>query len=84
MDQDLKNQLDAINRNLADINKKTSKNGMWRAFFYGVLSGLGSVAGAAIALSIIIYILNAMGIIPAFRNQFNQIERLLEQFQNIR
>jgi hypothetical protein len=77
LDQDLKKQLDSINKNLSEINRKTGTS-VWRAFLNGTMSGLGSVVGVAIALAVVGFILNAVGVIPAFRGEVNKINQTLD------
>jgi hypothetical protein len=80
IDPDLNKQLDAINGTLLEIKKKTGSS-HWRAFLNGTLSGLGSIIGVAIALVVIGYILNAIGVIPVFRGEVTRINQVLDQFQ---
>jgi hypothetical protein len=82
MDPELKRQLDQINVTLIQINKKTAN--VWRSFLHGTMSGLGSIFGVAIALIIIGYILNALGVIPALRNQVGEWQRILDNLTKIR
>ena len=80
IDPDLKKQLDLVNKNLYEINRKTGSS-LWRSFVSGTLSGLGSVIGVAIALAIIGWILNTVGIIPAFREQVHNLQQSLDQIK---
>ncbi len=79
-----------IEKELAEIKgelKKISKNthgSVWRSFFTGTLSGLGSIVGVAIALSIIAWILNSVGVIPAFKNEVSRINQTLDLLQKNR
>ena len=75
--------MDSINKNLAEINKKTGSS-VWRSFLTGTLSGLGSVVGVAIALAVIGWILNVVGVIPAFRAQVSHVQTTLDQLQKNR
>lgn len=67
LDSELKTELEKVNRSLVGILHKTESP--WRAFVNGVLRGLGSIAGVVLAIVIISWILNAMGIIPGFKEQ---------------
>lgn len=80
IDPELKTHLDSINKNLAEINRKTGSS-IWRSFFTGTLSGLGSVIGVAIAITIIGWILNSVGFIPAFRNEVTRLNDTLDQLR---
>jgi hypothetical protein len=78
LDPELKNYLNEINANLQKVSHGP---GRWRAFFNGVLSGLGSIVGVAIALTLIGWILNIVGIIPALKNQVKQWQQVIDQTQ---
>lgn len=67
LDPELKEYLQKIDVHLKNIQQKTES--VWHGFFRGMLHGLGSVIGVALALVIIGWILNAVGIIPAFKEQ---------------
>ena len=69
MNDEIQRQVEEINENVEIIRIKTGGN--WTAFFRGVLAGFGSVVGAFIAILIIGWVLNIVGIIPAFRQQAN-------------
>jgi Na+/melibiose symporter-like transporter len=79
-EQEIKNYLESISRNLELIQKQT-RGSKFTSLFTGMLSGFGSVIGAALALAIIGWILNFVGVIPALRNQANKIEQLLQTTQ---
>lgn len=80
LDPDLKQSLDQINKNLFEINRKT-RSSVWRSFVTGALSGLGSIFGVALALLMLGWILNVIGVIPALKNQVHQFQQTLEQIQ---
>lgn len=82
-EQEVKQYMDSINKNLTEINKKTGSS-VWRSFLTGTLSGLGSVVGVAIALAVIGWILNVVGVIPAFRAQVSHVQSTLDQLQKNR
>ncbi len=63
-------KLDELNANLAGINNKLGN--YWFAFGKGLLSGLGSVLGAGIAIILIGWFLNVIGVIPALSNTATQ------------
>ena len=77
MDADLKQQLDAINKNLLSVASKVG--GGWKAFGYGVARGFGSVIGAALAIVIIGWVLNTLGYIPAFQDQVNEWKQIIQK-----
>jgi hypothetical protein len=81
IEQDLKVRLDEINENLIQIKKN---GGVWKSFFRGILTGIGSVLGVALALILIGWILNTIGVIPAFREQAREWQQTLEDIKRIR
>ncbi|MBI3231534.1 MAG: hypothetical protein HYZ51_00405 [Candidatus Doudnabacteria bacterium] len=86
IDPELKTELDKINRSLVGIFHKTES--LWRAFVKGVLQGLGSILGVALAIVIIGWILNVMGVIPGFKEQAIKFQTMwqdtLEQVKKVR
>jgi hypothetical protein len=76
IDPELKNNLEKIEDELKRVDKNA--NGMWRTFWRGVVYGAGYVVGAIIILVIAGWILNIIGVIPAFTNQVNEFRSALE------
>ena len=66
LDQIKDKKLEELNTNLAGINGKLGN--LWFAFGKGLLTGLGSVLGAGIAIILIGWFLNVIGVIPALSN----------------
>lgn len=81
IEPELKKSLDQINASLMELQKA---NRTRNAFFRGVLSGIGSILGIAIALGLFGWILNAMGVIPAFQQQANEWKQTLDRIERIR
>lgn len=75
---DIKKQLENINSNIILLQKRTP---WWHALLSGIMSGFGSIVGVVVALSVIGWILNIAGIIPAFRQEANQWKNLIQQAQ---
>jgi|GEM_PF-652811 len=86
IDPELKSELEKVNRNLVGIFHKTES--LWRAFVRGVLHGIGSITGIVLALLIVGWILNAMGIIPGLKTQAakwqDMWQQTLEQAKKVR
>jgi hypothetical protein len=86
IDPELKEQLEKMDRRLVGIFHKTES--LWRAFVRGVLQGLGSIIGVVLAILIAGWILNAMGVIPGFKQQATKFQNMwqdtLEQVKKIK
>lgn len=63
-------RLEEINENLEGINRKLGN--IWFSFGKGLLTGLGSVLGAGLAIILIGWFLNVIGVIPALSNTATQ------------
>ncbi len=80
---DLKDSnLQELNENLDQINRKLGN--VWFSFFKGVLTGFGSILGAGLAIIIIGWILNIVGVIPAFQRQATEWRDIFRQSQTDR
>jgi hypothetical protein len=82
----LNHQVEHVNEQLELIRKQIGTG--WTALWKGMLYGLGSVIGAAVAVIIIGWFLNVIGVIPAFQRQadlwrqaFQQTQRSVSQQQ---
>jgi hypothetical protein len=76
-DNELKKAVESINQNVERISERIG--GRWAAMGRGVLTGFGSVVGAGLAILIIGFILNVIGVIPAFREQSELWREALKQ-----
>ena len=76
IDPELKIQLDTINENLKEIEKK-SGTGLWKSFFSGIVNALGYVVGLAIVVVIVGWILQKTGLLPSFENQVKNFTDLV-------
>lgn len=79
MEPDLKHHLQNIENEIGEVSDKLGGN-FW-AFFRGLIGGFGSVIGAFLALLIIGWVLNIIGIIPALKNQVDQWQGTLQSAQ---
>ena len=79
-DVDLQKHVEQIEQQLIAINKKTP--GHLGAFGKGVLTGFGSLIGVALGLVILGYVLNAIGVIPAFRSEADSWKQILQRSQS--
>ena len=86
LEPELKTQLEKMDNHLVGIFHKTEN--LWRAFFRGMLQGIGSVVGIALAILLIGWILNVLGVIPGIRDKANEWQAMwkqtLEQVQKVR
>lgn len=72
-------EIQNLNENIQKLNQRL--NSPFLAFFKGILTGLGSVLGAGIAIILIGWFLNVIGVIPAFREQANEWKDAFVQTQ---
>ncbi len=70
-------QFQQVYEQLQQINKKTPGNGM--SFVRGILTGFGYVIGAGVAIIIIGWFLNAVGVIPAFTKQAEDWKNIFQR-----
>lgn len=77
LDQIKDQKLEELNQNLSGINRKLGN--LWFAFGKGLLTGLGSVLGAGIAIILIGWFLNVIGVIPALKNSADQWRAAFQQ-----
>lgn len=82
MEKELEHYLEKFHKQLANLEEK--REGLWWAFLRGIMTGFGSILGVAIALAIAGYILNVIGVIPAFREQAKNWQQTLEQIKKVR
>ena len=78
LDPELKEYLKTINANIEQVNKG---NNWWKALSNGLFTGFGYVLGFVIALVVLGWVLNIVGIIPAFKKEVDDWRRLLQQTQ---
>lgn len=81
MDNELKEYLESINKNII-----LARKGMpwWRSLIHGTMTGLGSVIGVLIAIVVLGWVLNIVGVIPALRSETEQWKNLLQRAQQQR
>lgn len=82
IDPELQRQLENINTHLGEIKGKKSP-GIFRAFFNGVFSALGYVVGLAMVIVVLGWVLNKLGLLPAFKEQVKQFQSLMGSAQRL-
>ncbi len=75
IDPELKSELHAIQSALRNSNP------WWKSLLHGLLGGFGYVIGFLVALAALGFLLNIIGIIPAFRREVDNWRTLLQQTQ---
>jgi hypothetical protein len=79
IDPELKNHLEKIENELSHIRKSSA--GTWQALGRGVVYGAGYVIGAVFIIVIIGWVLNVIGVIPAFDRQVTAFRTALENIR---
>ncbi len=77
IDPELKESLEKMDRHIVGIFHKTES--IWRAFVRGIVHGIGSIFGIVVALLMVGWILNAMGVIPGLKTQAKQWQDMWQQ-----
>ncbi len=72
-------EIQSLNENIQKLNNKL--NSPLLTLFKGILTGLGSVIGAGIAIILIGWFLNVIGVIPAFQKQAQEWREAFMQTQ---
>lgn len=60
---DLSEELTKLTKAVEESNRRQS---LWRSFAHGILVGLGSTIGAIVAISLIVYVLRTLIVVPYF------------------
>ncbi|MFA5991072.1 MAG: hypothetical protein WC794_02385 [Candidatus Doudnabacteria bacterium] len=82
IEQELKAYLVEINQHLGVIRAKKNP-GIWRAFFNGMFSALGYIAGLALVIVVLGWVLNKTGLLDSFQKQVKDFQFLTEQAKKI-
>jgi hypothetical protein len=67
---DSKDLVEEIKKLNESLNKVYKRQTFYRAFFQGILVGLGSAIGATIIFALVIYLLGQINLIPVVGNWF--------------
>ena len=76
IDPELKSHLERIEAELVHMRKETVS--LKASLVRGLIYGAGYIRGAALVLVLMGWILNIVGIIPAFNNQVQQFQDILQ------
>jgi hypothetical protein len=76
IDPELKSHLERIEAELVHMRKETVS--LKASLMRGLISGMGYVLGVVIFLLLIGWVLNIVGVIPAFNNQVQEFRGLLQ------
>jgi hypothetical protein len=77
IDPELKSHLERIEEELVHMRKETVS--LKASLVRGLIYGAGYILGAALILVLIGWVLNIVGIIPAFNNQVQQFQDILQR-----
>lgn len=78
-EHDLGGSVAELNENVKYIRRRVGGSGM--ALWRGIMSGFGYVIGAFVAVLLIGWVLNALGVIPSFKAQIDSLKSSLQQVQ---
>jgi hypothetical protein len=82
IEPELQHYLSGINQHLVEI-KKNQKQGIWRSFFNGVFSAFGYIVGLFVFIFVLGFILNKLGILPAWKEQIKTFQTLIDKAQGV-
>lgn len=77
IDPELKTHLSEITTSVKALNSGR----WWKSLLEGTLRGFGSVIGVVLAVAVIGWSLNIIGVIPAFKQEVEQWRKLLQETQ---
>jgi len=78
-EQDLGKNVAELNENVARIDRRLG--GSFMALWRGILAGFGYIIGASIAILIIGWVLNAVGVIPSLKTQVDSLKQIVQEAQ---
>lgn len=81
IDPELTTHLERIEQELTAFRKES--NGLSANLLRGIAHGAGYVVGAALIITVIGWILNIVGIIPAFGDQISELRSMLESISKL-
>jgi len=76
IDPELKSHLEKIEDELSHMRKVST--GIWHTLWRGCIYGAGYVVGAVLIIVIVGWILNIIGVIPAFSREVTEFRTALE------
>ncbi len=77
IDPELKNQLVKIEKEVITLRKEMTS--LRPVFIRGVVNGAGYIVGAALIFTLIGWILNVVGVIPAFKQGVNEFRASVDR-----
>jgi hypothetical protein len=78
IDPELRKDLKKLENELSQLNRATT--GIWETLWRGCIYGAGYIIGAVIVIVIIGWVLNIVGVIPAFDRQVAEFRSALDNF----
>jgi hypothetical protein len=77
IDPELKTHLEKIEKEVTVLRKELTS--LWPVFMRGVFNGAGYIVGAALVLTLIGWVLNIVGVIPAFTQSVNEFRASVDR-----
>jgi hypothetical protein len=82
MDPELREYLNKIDEHLLEL-KKAQGGSVWMAFFRGMFSALGYVAGLAIVVVFLGWILQKTGLLEPFKKQISDFQGIIQSAKDL-
>lgn len=77
IDPELATHLEKIEKEVTTLRKELTA--LWLVFMRGLINGAGYVVGAALVLTLIGWVLNVIGVIPAFTQGVNEFRASVDR-----
>lgn len=84
IDPELKAQLELINNKLEKLCETNSKPSRWWLFIQGVWRGFGYLIGLIIAIALLGWFLNIIGVIPFLKDISYELKAILTDIRTIK
>ena len=81
IDPELQTQLELIRKNLEEIRDNVKAVSRWKVFVQGIWRGVGYLIGLLVAIALVGWILNIIGVVPFLKDVANELRTILENLK---